>query len=474
MTKHSFIGTLFLVGSDSEKLKTTKERIILANVMFLMVPIIILISYVLDYKEYLIPYNELNFDQFTRMMFAGASLFCYYLNRQDQFLLSRWVYILSWIAFWLVLDPVVQGTSPDYYFHFDLSIIGLSLVSQILFSYKKEPIIYGFLMVFSLVCIYFQQSYLLHFDANQEFTKTFLNNDYTYLTSIYYWAIFNLIIGYLLFIYEKSNIHLSENNVKLDRLTSNLEEVVEERTTDLRKKQNELIGITERLLESEDKYRKLFTNSFEGIARLELNPPLDTSWPKTQQVAHLQDHLTLVECNHVFAKLYLHKDPTTLIGERLSFIMDHKESMTNLLETYVENDYHLNGKVMTESIHGTNRWFIGHVTSQVDNGKISWLWLNKLDITEKSKQDEERKILLQNLEEYAFQTSHELRGPLSRLLGLTSLMLNKNAFNQEELPEMLKHINNTSIEIDDVIKMMNQVLSRSSYESKLTKDKTKE
>lgn len=474
MSKHNFIGTLFLEGSDSGKSKTTKERIILANVMFLIVPAIIFISYLLDYKEYLKPFDQLNFDQFTRMMFAVASLICYNLNRQGLFLISRWIYIASWVVFWLVLDPVVQGTSSDYYFHFDLSIIGLSLVSQILFSYKKEPVVHATLMVFSLICIYFQQSYLLHFDDNREFTKTFLNNDYTYLTSIYYWAIFNLIIGYLMFIYEKSNIHLSENNVKLDRLTSNLEEVVEERTTDLRKKQNELIGITERLLESEDKYRKLFTNSFEGIARLELNPPLDTSWSADEQVAYLQDQLRLVECNHVFAELYLHKDPSSLIGERLSFIMDHKESLTNLLKTYVENDYHLNGKIMTESIHGADRWFIGHVTSQIDNGKISWLWLNKLDITEKSKQDEERKLLLQNLEEYAFQTSHELRGPLSRLLGLTSLMLNKNAFDQEELPEMLKHINNTSIEIDDVIKMMNQVLTRSSYESKLTKDKARE
>ncbi|MEO9806073.1 MAG: hypothetical protein ABJF04_22630 [Reichenbachiella sp.] len=463
------IGALFIAGLSNKGHSTTTERVILANVIFLVVPFIIVISYLLDYQEFLKPISELNFDQFTRLMFAGASLICYFLNRSNLFLTSRWIYLLSWVAFWLLLDPIVQGTSSDYYFHFDLSIIGFSVVTQILISYKKEPIAFTSLMLFSLVSIFFQQPYLLHFDSDRSFTETFLDNNYTYLTSIYYWAIFNLIIGYLLYIYEKSNNRLVENNVQLDQLTMNLEGLVAERTSDLQKKQNALLEITNKLRESEEKYRKLFTNSFEGIALLKLNRPMETSLSKEEQIKYLSENLTLAECNHVFGQLYLHGDPDTLIGKPLSFIMDHKESLTNLLQAYIDNNHHLNGQVFKESIHETDRWFISHITSQIENDSISWIWLNKLDITEKSMQDNERKILLQNLEEYAFQTSHELRGPLSRLLGLTSLLLNKNVFDQEELPEMLKHINSTSIEIDEVIKMMNQVLSRSSYESKLTK-----
>ncbi|MEP2023744.1 MAG: hypothetical protein ABJH98_08185 [Reichenbachiella sp.] len=472
MINRKFIESFFLAGSVSDQSKTSEERIILSNVLFLFVPVIIVVSYILDYKEFIKPWSEFNFDQFTRLMFGGASLVCYFINRKGLFVFSRWLYLISWIAFWLVLDPVIQGTEADYYFHFDLSIIGFAIVSQILFSFKKSPVTFSLLLLFSLVCIFYQQSYLLYFDNNRIETEKFLDNDYTYFTSIYYWAIFNIVIGYLLYIYEKSNIHLLSNNLELDQLTTNLEEVVKERTTDLREKQAELIGITERLQKSEDKYRKLFTNSFEGIARLDLTKPLDINLPIEQQVDHFLKHLRIVECNHVFAELYLHKDPSDLIDESLSFIMDHEESVHNLLKEIISNNYHLNGKVLSESIHDSERWFICHVTSQIDDNKLSWMWLNKLDITEKSKQDLERKLLLQNLEEYAFQTSHELRGPLSRLLGLTSLMQNKKAFKEDELPEMLKHINDTSIEIDDVIRMMNQVLTKSTFESKLTKSRS--
>ncbi|WP_422358794.1 hypothetical protein [Reichenbachiella sp.] len=471
MLIRKFIDQYFLVGITTSS-DTTRERIILANVIFLAVPVVIFISYLVDFKEFLVPAEELNFDQFTRLMFGIASLICYLLNRKGLFGISRWIYLASWVAFWLVLDPVIQGTSSDYYFHFDLSIIGLSLVTQILVSYKREPIVFTTAMVFSLVCIFFQQSYLLYFDSNEQTADVLLDNVYTYQTSIYYWAIFNLIIGYLLYIYEKANIHLAENNKKLDQLTINLEEVVAERTEDLQIKQQELIAIANQLKESQVKYRKLFTNSFEAIAQLELNPPLDTRLPKNAQIEYLIDNLKLVECNDVFAQLYLEKDPEELVGKELAFIMDHNESISNLLEAYIEQGYRLDSITMQESIHDTDRWFISHITSHIEENKVHWLWLNKLDITEKSKQDKERKILLNNLEEYAFQTSHELRGPLSRLLGLTSLLLNKNAFDQEELPEMLKHINDTSLEIDDVIKMMNQVLSSSQYESKLTKSRT--
>ncbi|MEO9966526.1 MAG: hypothetical protein ABJF11_12090 [Reichenbachiella sp.] len=469
MADYRLIETLFMAGLGQKKDSTSKERIILANVIFLVVPAIILLSYLLDYKEYLKPINELNFDQFTRLMFAAASITCYLINRVGLFYLSRWLYLLSWAAFWLVLDPVIQGTSTDYYFHFDLSIIGFSIVSQILFSYKKEAVAFTSLMLFSLVAIFYQQPYLLYFDSNKELSEVFLQNQYTYLTSIYYWAIFNLIIGYLIYIYEKSNAQLANNNIQLDKLTVNLEEVVFERTADLRQKQNELMGIAHKLRESEEKYRMLFTNSFEGIARFSLKPPMNATWAKEKQMTHLFENLKLVECNHVFGQLYLNNVPESLIGNTLAFIMDDDNSTRMLLEAYLDRNYSLSGKVLKESILGSEYWFINQITSHIEDNRISWIWLNKLDITEKSKQDQERKLLLQDLEEYAFQTSHELRGPLSRLLGLTSLLLNKRLFDEKELPEMLKHINNTSIEIDEVIKMMNQVLSRSSYESKLSK-----
>ncbi len=68
------------------------------------------------------------------------------------------------------------------------------------------------------------------------------------------------------------------------------------------------------------------------------------------------------------------------------------------------------------------------------------------------KQLEERQYqMLQSFSEYAYLTSHKLRGPLARLLGLTGLS-EKNMISKDLLVEKIKE---TSIELDEVIREMN-------------------
>lgn len=69
--------------------------------------------------------------------------------------------------------------------------------------------------------------------------------------------------------------------------------------------------------------------------------------------------------------------------------------------------------------------------------------------------------LLTDLTEYAFLTSHKLRGPLARLLGLINLLELNTAV--EDSKKLLSRLKSTSIEMDSIIKQMNAVLHQNNY-----------
>ena len=77
------------------------------------------------------------------------------------------------------------------------------------------------------------------------------------------------------------------------------------------------------------------------------------------------------------------------------------------------------------------------------------------EITEKKNLEINQQKLLDDFTEYAFQTSHELRGPLTSMLGLTTL------FEKYEDPAYLvSKLKSTAEQMDVVIRKMNDSLSR--------------
>lgn len=91
-------------------------------------------------------------------------------------------------------------------------------------------------------------------------------------------------------------------------------------------------------------------------------------------------------------------------------------------------------------------------------GKIHKFMSVRYLITERKQLEYEQNILLKDLSHYAFQTSHELRGPVARLLGLSSLF--------SEYPEkefLVDRIRDSALEIDSVIVKMNEALDRNAY-----------
>lgn len=92
------------------------------------------------------------------------------------------------------------------------------------------------------------------------------------------------------------------------------------------------------------------------------------------------------------------------------------------------------------------------------DGKIYKLMSIRYLITERKQLEQEQQSLLKDLSQFAFQTSHELRGPVARMLGLISLF--------KDYPEkqlIVDKIGETSEEIDAVIRRMNEALDRNAY-----------
>jgi signal transduction histidine kinase len=92
-------------------------------------------------------------------------------------------------------------------------------------------------------------------------------------------------------------------------------------------------------------------------------------------------------------------------------------------------------------------------------GKIyKYLSIN-YEISERKQLEQHQAALLKDLSEYAFLTSHELRGPLARILGLTALFQMG-----EDAKLIIEKLQEEAKAMDEVIRRMNNTLMRNSHE----------
>lgn len=66
---------------------------------------------------------------------------------------------------------------------------------------------------------------------------------------------------------------------------------------------------------------------------------------------------------------------------------------------------------------------------------------------------------LDTIEKYANMNSHQLRAPLSNILGLVNL-LRSNNHQAHDKEELLKNLDKEAVELDDIIKEMNEILEK--------------
>jgi len=108
-----------------------------------------------------------------------------------------------------------------------------------------------------------------------------------------------------------------------------------------------------------------------------------------------------------------------------------------------------------------NDYWVDKVISPIKNhnGEIYKFLSISYDITEKKKLELNQQKLLDDFTDYAFQTSHELRGPLTSMMGLTRLFEK-----HEDSKFIVEKLKTTSEQMDVVIRKMNDSLSRTALE----------
>src|ERR1043165_5188643 len=135
---------------------------------------------------------------------------------------------------------------------------------------------------------------------------------------------------------------------------------------------------------SEERYRSFVANSSEGIWRLEIEEPIDTSLPVDEQVSCIYKHGYLAECNDAVARMYGYERADDIAGARFGELAVVAQPTTPAaLRAWVTKNYRLRDWT-TEIIstrHGRRSLSIS-LLGIVVNGMLLRAWGVHTDVTE--------------------------------------------------------------------------------------------
>jgi PAS domain S-box-containing protein len=119
----------------------------------------------------------------------------------------------------------------------------------------------------------------------------------------------------------------------------------------------------------------------------------------------------------------------------------------NMLET-IQSGKSWRGDVRNKRKDGTSFWIEMVIMPIKNESRVITHFLSlALPITERKEAEEQQVKIAKMLESIAFSTSHNVRGPLARMQGLTNLINNKQV-HQDELEKVAEHLTSSLNELD--------------------------
>ena len=148
---------------------------------------------------------------------------------------------------------------------------------------------------------------------------------------------------------------------------------------------------------------RLVALSGDGIARMELDEPLDVAAAEDEQVEHILRTSRVADCNEPFAHVLGHL-AAELAGHRLSdFFPADDPARIKGIRDFVRSRYQL---VYSEEEHsltnGSLRWMSGSASGAVVNGRLRGYWLCLRDTSDRKRVDADRERRGRILEAVAF------------------------------------------------------------------------
>jgi len=223
------------------------RRVIFSNVVFASLPVVYLIFLVIDFRSYLVPVTELQFDQFVVPVIIGICILCLKLNQHGLVSLSRIIFLALW-PFLLHIIPIVTLESPnDYTIAYPFGLVFHATLVQLMLSYKSEKWPFWLFLAVNFIAMLVASDTLLFFDRDGDLPVGLLNYIYFRYDVILYWLLFNLLIFYVLYVVDEFVHRMSESRKKieqqktmLDGFNRDLEKIVAQRTNKL-EEQNETL-----------------------------------------------------------------------------------------------------------------------------------------------------------------------------------------------------------------------------------------
>ncbi len=234
-------------GNKSELNNELGRRIVFSNIIYISLPVVYFIFMVLDYQT-LMQFNKgLKFDQFIIPIVILICFFCLWLNKINYTLLSRNLFLISWI-FLLQIIPIKLLDAPaDYLLAFPVGLIFHSILVQLMLSHRKEQIYFWWWLSINFIIMFFMPNILDYFDTDKNNPEIITRDKYYQLDCILYWLLFNLVIFFVILELEKniqktlkSNLLIEEQKFELNTINDNLEEIISQRTMALEEQNKKL------------------------------------------------------------------------------------------------------------------------------------------------------------------------------------------------------------------------------------------
>lgn len=248
------VKNLFYAGVDETLDQDLRMRVIASNVVFVTISCILTIILSLQAKA-LIAYGVPSFRSAIPLFLFAVSIAGLLLNQARYFLIARLVFFLSWTLL-ITAFPVWRAvTVYGYFLHPVFGIISSTMVLM-MFSFRKERLIYLTFLIFSMLITVFSFEFVGLFDRDEVF-RTVLNFTTRFRLHIYpffFTIFFNLVLIYVFHINTRfftkqqkqntiildQNKLLDEARLKLEQTNSQLETRVRERTIELMEQNNRL------------------------------------------------------------------------------------------------------------------------------------------------------------------------------------------------------------------------------------------
>jgi len=215
---------------------------IISNVVYLLMLGIVLLYLLINLRQYISPPPGATATHYIPLFLITVSLLCLALNRMGKLMISKIMFVLTWISLTILMGPAIRGTTEFSYISTALYAVVSSVLVHVLFSWRRERAAYFFMLSLAWAILLFFVEYLDYFRPEGEQNVLFQQGFWRWRLIIIMLALF--ISGTVIYIIrvnhqlneslilrnetiEKQNQQLAEQREKLVALAIQLREKVD-------------------------------------------------------------------------------------------------------------------------------------------------------------------------------------------------------------------------------------------------------